>query len=374
MVKASELILKDVAKVDADAKISEAFSVMLKRGESTLAVFSGDAFLGLLTPREFLRRKRIYPELKVKTIVESKVPFLSEEDDLRRIAEQMYQSGARLLPVMSSGKIIGFVHIKDVLSNALEDERVAKTKLESICSETFEARKDDTIAKALAIMRKMNVKQIPIVDDVGNYCGVVTLSGLIEKYFIHSPKKTGLFSLSGKEPEAKKILGVKIQELMEEAKTFRPSDTLKAAKEEIVSDKSILLIEAKKIRGIVTTKDVLKATLYEERPYLKIQISGMPALSSLDEEKAKTRIKAAYEKLERLLPADVMLSIHFKSQRKKGMRARHLVKAKVTSGKFSFNASSESWNLLTALEDALSVLQKEALKSSKMKYRKGQRI
>ncbi|MCX8189746.1 MAG: CBS domain-containing protein [Candidatus Diapherotrites archaeon] len=370
MIKAKDLILRDIAKIDAEAKISEAFSMMLKLGEDSLAVFSGDSFLGLVSLREFLRRHRFYSEAKVKSFVESRVPFLLEEDSLSRIAEQMYHSGQKILPVMRLNKIVGFVHVRDVLSHALKDKNIANIKLNNICSKIVIAQKEDSIAKVLSIMRKIDVKQVPIVDNNNEYCGLVTLDGLIEKYFIHATKN-GLFSLYGRRPESKRILDIKVRELLEETKTFHPLDNLINVKDELIANSVVLLVDGQNITGVVTVNDVLKVLMHEEEPSYRIQISDMPKLSKLDEEKARAKIKSIYEKIKRILHDDVMLSIHFKSQKKTGLRAKHFVKAKVTSGSFKFNASSESWNLFTALENVLSILSKEALKNSKRRCRKG---
>ncbi|MEM4662441.1 MAG: CBS domain-containing protein [Candidatus Diapherotrites archaeon] len=365
MVLASDLVTSKIIQVGGESKISEAFSLMLKNKEKNLVIFLDGSYFGILTQRELIKRKRIYSEAKVKTIADTKVPSISEKDDLLKIASLMYHSNARILPVFRGGTLVGFVRVEDILAKALEDEDLARKELKALSSEAITLNEDDNLAKVLSVMRKNEIKQVPIVDRENNCIGVITLEGLIEKYFIHEDPKRGLFSLTGHEPEAKKILKVRLRDIVEEAKSFRPTQKVADAKSELVKSDSILLVDDKKVKGIVTTKDLLRAIISLGKEGVKIQLSNMPPLTKPDEERALRKINMMYEKLSRILPGEFSLAIHFKSCKKQGMRVKHSVKAKVSCGNISLNAFSESWNFLTALEDCLDLLFKEALKKGK---------
>jgi len=365
LVIASDLIAKEIASIDPESTLSEAFAKMLSKKENALAVFESENFVGVISQREMLKRSNIYSNAKVKGFVNRHVPRLAPNDDLIKIASLMHHSGLRILPVFDNEKFLGLVHVHDVLNAMFKELNLGELLLDDIASEPFTLKASDKLSKLMVLMREKNIKQIPVLDAFGNFLGAVTLSSLIDKYFLHAVPKRELFSLSGHEPEAKKIFNVPLSELVEEVITAKPNQQLSTVKDLLCSTETIFLVEDKKLKGIVTTQDVLKAALGLISPERNIQLSNMPQLSDLDKKQALEKINRFYDKASKILVGNIVLSLHFKSHKKQGMRTKHMVKAKFSGPNIALSASSESWNFLSALETCLDTLLREIVKRHK---------
>jgi CBS domain-containing protein len=362
MVVASDILRKDVLRIDADSVLSEALGIIIKNKEPCLAVFEGNSHRGIFSHRALLRKRVVYSYAKVKNFVDEFVPNLDANDDLLKIISLMYQSGSRVLPVFQDGKLIGFVHICDVLKNAFTEFNISEMKLKDIASEAFTLERDDKLVKLLALMRENNIKQVPIVDKNNNLQGVVTLETLIDRYFIHATPKRELFSLRGHEPEAKSIFNIPLAGLVEDAITARPNQTLGSVKEHICNAETIVLVENNKPKGIVTTRNVLEAILKSTRPERNIQLSNTPEFSEPDKKRVLQRINTFYDKACKLLAGELFLAIHFKSYENQGMRKKHSVHARLSGAGFNAKAQAQSWNALSALQNALDELSREVIK------------
>lgn len=362
MAVAKDMLMKDFPTISAESTLSEAFGLMIKRNEPCVAVFDGEIYLGMLSHKELLKKRVVYSYTKAKSFVSKFTPSLNPNDHLIKIANLMYQSGQRALPVFQDSKLLGFVHVKNVLKKAFDEFDLRDLKLADIASEPILLSTEDTLGKALATLREHNIKQVPIVDKNNRLAGILTLRSLINNYFIHATPKRELFSLKGHEPEAKSIFDLPVIGLAEKAIVATTKQTLSSVKDDICEGNTIVLIENKKPRGIIATQNVLAAILNPSKFQRNIQLSNMPNFTEPDRERALERIYAFYDKAAKILASSITLSIHFKSYEKQGMRKRHAVHAKISGAGFNAKAEAASWNSLTALQQALDTLMKELTK------------
>jgi len=353
---------KDVPPVNANSTLSEALGKMAKAKEHCLPVLDGSGHIRIFSYRELLKRRIINSFTKLKAFLDEFVPNISADDDLLKIASLMYHSNLRILPVFQNGRHLGFVHINDVLRNAFDELAIAEIKLADIASKPITLKADDTLAKLLALMRENDIKQVPVVDSNNALVGIVTLETLIDKYFVHATPKRELFSLKGHEPEAKNLFNMPLKGLVETPLTAQPNQTLGSVKAQLCDSKTVILIEKRKVCGIVTTRNVLGAILYAAHTKRNIQLANIPEFSEPDRKRVMRTINSFYDKVSRIFPDEVFLSVHFKRYGAQGMRRRHAVHAKISAAGFSANSNAESWNALSALQDALKSLSNEITK------------
>ncbi len=359
MKNVGEFIRPSKLKIDANESLSEAFSKMLSNGITSAPVFQDGKFAGILTFRAVLRGFTTYANAKVKNFLEEFVPKLKPDDGLVRAAKLMYESSLSILPVYYEGQLAGFVNAGDVIGEFFNEGIFEGVKASDIFTKAVTLTTNDTLGKALHIMREMNIKQIPVVDSSRKLQGIITLEGLIEKYFIHATPKRELFTLKGQEPEAKSMFEIKLIDLMEEAKTIQYNESITSIKQDIITLKSFVVVKEKRVEGIIATKNVLAFILSASEEKKLISISGMPELSDFDREIIIDRIEKFYEKIDKLLEEKPELNIRFKEYRTSGMRKKHEISARIVSGKYNLQAKTSDWNLLTALEEALDVLIKQ---------------
>ena len=112
--------------IEPSGRAVDAVSTMAKENLGSLVVLDSGRMVGMLTFHELLRalasRNGSLGEVKVSEIM-VRNPVTATPDmavnDLRRT---MIDSGARYLPVLQDGKLIGVISFRDVAKAALEEQ------------------------------------------------------------------------------------------------------------------------------------------------------------------------------------------------------------------------------------------------------------
>jgi ribosome-associated translation inhibitor RaiA len=97
----------------------------------------------------------------------------------------------------------------------------------------------------------------------------------------------------------------------------------------------------------------------------KIQTSGLHAVGEIDRAKIMSVLSAFYDKIERIVNNELLLRAHFKAHEKEGARRKHSAHLRLSVPGFEIAATAVGWNILTALQEAVSKLEREALKRVK---------
>jgi len=120
----------------------------------------------------------------------------------------------------------------------------AKSAKDVMYSPVITIKSSDKVKKAIELMEKYAISQLPVVNDKGVPVGSITESTVLKKL------------LSG-EPE--KILKIKVEEIMEESfPTITPSTNIKDIQQLILKKyPAVLVMEKGKIVGIITKIDLI---------------------------------------------------------------------------------------------------------------------
>ncbi|MBN1941071.1 MAG: hypothetical protein JW772_02715 [Candidatus Diapherotrites archaeon] len=98
-----------------------------------------------------------------------------------------------------------------------------------------------------------------------------------------------------------------------------------------------------------------------------IQFSSLPEIDEIDKDILMSSVFLSYDKLEKIAKGEVLLHLHFKHSRAKGLRKRHSVHAKISLPGKTILAKADDWKLLTAVQTALRILERESLNYLKRK-------
>ena len=112
--------------IEPSGRVVEAVTTMAKENLGSLVVLEQGRMAGMLTFHDLLRAlaasSGTLGELRVSDVMERDPVTTSPEmevNDLRRI---MLESGARYLPVMQDGKLLGIISFRDVAKAVLEEQ------------------------------------------------------------------------------------------------------------------------------------------------------------------------------------------------------------------------------------------------------------
>jgi CBS domain-containing protein len=132
-MKISDVMTREVRTVRPDQPVSEAASFMLSEDAGSMPVTEGDRLVGMITDRDIAVRgvaKGHGPETPVRELMTRGVVCAREDDDVSEIARKMSEEQIRRLPVTDDqGRLCGIVSLGDL---ARETEKDAGKALEGV--------------------------------------------------------------------------------------------------------------------------------------------------------------------------------------------------------------------------------------------------
>jgi CBS domain-containing protein len=119
--------------------------------------------------------------MDVKKLMTKQARTCSPDDRLSRVAQIMWDTDVGFLPVVDGEqRLVGVVTDRDVCMAAYtQGARLEELRVDSVMSRNIATcRPDDAIAIAEEIMRRRQVRRLPVTDATGKLAGVITLGDL----------------------------------------------------------------------------------------------------------------------------------------------------------------------------------------------------
>jgi CBS domain-containing protein len=112
--------------IEPAGRVSDAVATMAKENLGSLVVMEHGRMVGMLTFHELLRalasRGGTLGDLKVSDIMLRNPVTASPEMEVNDLRRTMIDSGARYLPVMHEGRLLGVISFRDVAKAVLEEQ------------------------------------------------------------------------------------------------------------------------------------------------------------------------------------------------------------------------------------------------------------
>src|SRR3954452_5915161 len=120
-VKGSRLL-----SIDPSGRVVDAVNTMAKENLGSLVVLDQGRMVGMLTFHELLSalatRNGALGEAKVGDLMVKDPVTATPEMEVNDLRRTMLESGARYLPVMQDGRLIGVISFRDVAKAVLEEQ------------------------------------------------------------------------------------------------------------------------------------------------------------------------------------------------------------------------------------------------------------
>jgi len=120
-VKGSRLL-----SIEPAGRVVDAVGTMARENLGSLVVLEQGRMVGMLSFHELLRamasRNGTLGDLKVSDIMVRDPVTAAPEMEVNELRRTMLESGARYLPVMQDGKLLGVISFRDVAKAVLEEQ------------------------------------------------------------------------------------------------------------------------------------------------------------------------------------------------------------------------------------------------------------
>lgn len=138
MRKVSDILKRKgnaVTRVSHDTTVIEALRIMSEQNIGSVVVMDNDAFLGIMTERDYSRKvilmNRHSSDTPVGEIMTKDFPSIKQTDSVEACMQLMSEKHIRYLPVMENGKLAGIISINDVVTETILNQEETISHLQN---------------------------------------------------------------------------------------------------------------------------------------------------------------------------------------------------------------------------------------------------
>ncbi len=349
-----------------DSAASLAGKFLEKNQNHALVFAEDDSYLGVITKEGFLKKHVDLTAIKLKSLIKGK-PVLYGDDSLSKIAELMFSSEARVLPVFENKKMIGVVTARDVVFQLENDEKLRSVLVKEVASpNAFTLLETASVEQAISLLRDKKINRIPLVSSTGELTGMFSFSDVLRNVVLHEHRRPqGRQQKEKARAETSHVLESPVKEFSSSnPEIIRPTDFLFSALQKMREKNlsSLIVTNNGKPIGILTLRNLLKLQLESQKPEANVQFSNKPSLDEIDSAALEKKISDFVERFSRKFSSEIFLQIHCKSEKNDGIRKEHSVKMHLTGPGLNLTARVNGWKFLPIIQEGLRALETEAEK------------
>ena len=344
-MKISEIMVsKGLVTVKTNETVGGVLARMRETGVHQVPVLSGKRYLGMLSYREILRRRSIFPGSKVESVM-IKTPRLAPTDDLYAAIKLFKETGLSALPVVEKGMLTGIVSRTNILKNISSVLRPGQIIVSEIMTDDpVLAGEEESLDQAMEKVREIDESEIPVVDSGRKLVGMLMVNQLGSDALLQGKEKHSRRDLLANTEK----LGVKAGSLMSPPYSVKSSASLDEAARTLVEQHAHVIPvvdDAERVTGILDVFDVINAIESSRRKGgVFIQVSG---LEEYDDDLYDIIYFEAGKFLSRIAKLSEMrngaFNVHVTKYRSEG-RTKFSVRTKLFGGGLSMSVSDHDWN------------------------------
>jgi len=365
--KAKDIMSEKVPHVGPTATVADAIGLMRKHDIDEIPVVQDDEIIGVLSDTIFIDRRNLSFSTKLKHVIH-RGPDVDEEDSLVEVSEMLLSSDYRGVPVTSrSGKYRGFLTRKNITSVIPKIEELKKTTVKDFMTPSpATIRDDENIGKARAMMKRYDVRVLPVVDKYGTLRGMIGIQDILEGAARPvSRQERGTRSGERESP----YQDMDIRSMMSEPPiTTSPHSKIHDAARKMDEEDISTLVVTKddEIKGVLTQYDLIEMlTSFREKEQVYVQITGLEEEPEIYEQMYD--IIQRYMKKVNQVVKPLVLNVHVVSHQEEGEQRKYSVRLRLNTDHGMLYAKEFDWNLLKALDLALENLKKRIFKYKEKK-------
>ncbi len=119
--------------------------------------------------------------MKISDVMTPNPRTVELSDSIKDAAVIMRDEDTGAVPVVEDGRVVGMITDRDIVIRAIADGDYEASIDDIVTDDVVTASPDMTTAEAADLMSEHQIRRLPIVDDDGNLCGIVSLGDLAVK-------------------------------------------------------------------------------------------------------------------------------------------------------------------------------------------------
>ena len=356
--KVGDLMRTKFETVGPETPLSDVVAKMNSSDLHEIPVVDGKKLLGVISYQTIIRRKNLVLGTKAKTMVEP-TPEITLDTPLTEVAEHFLSSGFRNLPVTKGRIVQGIITRTAVISVLPPLKEIKAMKVGDVMTtEPHAVHEKDKIKDAMGLMRKLDVRTVPVVDANGKLVGIIGIRDLVQ-YSWSGPgiKTQGPGDMAGnKDP-----IELEVRSLMHESPiTLTAEDPLPKAIQTMVDRNisTIPVVDEGRMVGIITAYDVLELVASVRlRDMVYTQISGLEEEDRFSLDSMEKEVQAGLAKIAKIT-RPLLFTIHVSKYNNTGNSAKYSLTGRLNTEGSHYMAKAVDWSLPRATEELMDTLER----------------
>jgi len=177
----SEIMVRKPVFVELPATREDVLSTLIRNKRTGMPVIDSDGkVLGMITRKDIFQNPG---EQQVAVIMNWDTPTVSASTPVEKAARIMFEENERRIPVIKKGKLVGLLTPTDLLK-VIEKNKVEKPVEEYLRSQPTYIYSGTPANVAAQMMNLSKVYAMPVLDDDGRLCGLITDRDLFDLKYL----------------------------------------------------------------------------------------------------------------------------------------------------------------------------------------------
>lgn len=178
-MRVKDVMTTDVKYVEVPGSRAETLEMLRKLGVSAVPVVKQGTreLVGMVTLRSLFDHP---DEEQLAMLVDREVQAISPDDDLKEAARRLLETGARRLPVLSNGKLVGIVTVRDIVYRAIATINIEKPASDYMHKHITAVWDGTPLMAAMEIMALSGSRALPVIDEKGTLVGIVDDADIVK--------------------------------------------------------------------------------------------------------------------------------------------------------------------------------------------------
>jgi CBS domain-containing protein len=349
----SELLNTKFETITPETALSDAVAKMRAADLYEIPVVEKKKLVGVLSFGSMVKKRAMVAGMKVKGLMDIP-PGITGNTTITEMAEQFIATNYRNMPVVKGSSLIGIVSRADVIKIVQGIKEFKDMKATDIMTYDITAvQTKEPIRNALEMMRRIDVRTIPVVDENFKLSGIIGIRDIVNYSWTGGKvqKETRGEKIGNRDP-----VEVKVESIMHPAvTTIKPETTINDAIK-IMLDKNfstLPVVEKDVIKGVLTAYDVLELMAsVKERDVVYMQISGLEEEDRFNLDQMEREIQTELAKIAKI-QKPMLFNMHVQKYNAQGNTAKYSLTARLHTSTKTYIASGVDWSLMAATADLM---------------------
>lgn len=355
----ADIATNEYVEVDSETRLGKIRSLFEQKNPKGIIVIEDGEYAGVITQTQLLQ-SHVKDQTKASGLVRT-APQIERTADVRDVARLLVEGGVKIAPVFEADRLWGIITSDAILEAVLEN--LDAIDVEDIYTEDVVTVETDTgLGRAISLLRENGISRLPVVDDQNSLVGVVTTYDIVDVVIrrMHKPTR------GDRSGDTERVLDMPVYDVMSSpVETVSERATVKAAVETMLAnDYGGVIVtpegDNRRVGGVVTKTDVLRALSYTEREQMDVQVTNVAVLDSLTRETIREEIASVADKYKKMQVRHAHVRFH---EHKEQLRGRSLIQCQIRlrTNRGQMAGSGEGYGASQAFRVAIDKLERRVL-------------